>query len=261
MENIALIVGAGSVENSWNPILAALQPFYNGKFKLDRNGANALLANVVYFQRCLFKSKNWKSNNLDSFYNSIKIRICEELVKSQNAGEIRAWDTLSTILEKYFGQDMNRLLLITTNWDEVIEIAINSHKFKNGLPFESKIDGIHIHGKVDDPHGIYLPSEITREPYRIGEDALKHDTLHAHSAGLLEKCNRAIIYGLSLDPLDAELASVLTIGLISKELKEIIIIDKYPMIVAQRIKVHYLGKDLPKICCYLPTNLDQEITV
>jgi len=61
--------------------------------------------------------------------------------------------------------------------------------------------------------------------------------------------------------LDAELASVLTRGLGSDELREIVIIDNFPEIVAQRVMVHYLGRDLPKISCYLPTDIHNEVAV
>lgn len=255
-ENIALFVGAGSIENAWKPIISALQPFHSGKFELNSDGANSMLANIVYLQR--FNSKNIGSSKNEiskELLSSIKTRICKELEIAQNNGTIFARKALIRILEKFVVATDNRLLLISTNWDEVIENEINK------LPFISKLEAFHIHGKLDNPEGIYLPSEIGREPYRSEEQQIKFDSMHGTLVNLIKKCHRAIFYGISLDPLDAELSTVVTSGLIRTDLKEIIIIDLKPEIVAQRLKVHYIGREIPKMTGYLPGNLNEKIAL
>jgi len=60
---------------------------------------------------------------------------------------------------------------------------------------------------------------------------------HVTVANTIADCNRTILYGLSLDPLDAELLQILSIGWDSPNLKEIIIINPDHKRVANRVKL------------------------
>jgi hypothetical protein len=48
-QKTAFIVGAGAVENAWEPIIRAIQPYFN--FDLSGDSANSFPARLVYVLR------------------------------------------------------------------------------------------------------------------------------------------------------------------------------------------------------------------
>lgn len=48
-QKTALIVGVGAVENAWQPVLRAIQPFFD--FSLSEDSADSFLARLVYVLR------------------------------------------------------------------------------------------------------------------------------------------------------------------------------------------------------------------
>ena len=75
----------------------------------------------------------------------------------------------------------------------------------------------------------------------------------------MEKGNRTILYGISLDPLDAELNHALSVGWKSKENEEIIIIDINHEKVAKRVKLLLEKRSQVKVVGYHPEDLTNEI--
>jgi hypothetical protein len=247
-ENIALITGAGAIENAWNPIIRALQTLYTSDFQLNINGANSALADIVYLSK-YFGSDNDKLREL---YNDIKLKISANLIQSELSGEIVARAELIQIINDYIVAQNNNLLHITTNWDSTIENAINDAKYPDSFKFSERITGIYLHGKASVPESLYLPSEVSKETYRDEKQIDQYQNLHAHAGVLLMDCHRAIIYGLSLDPLDAELLNTISVGLVgSSVLKEIIIVNPEFDIVYQRLRAHFVGVKPPKITHWL----------
>jgi hypothetical protein len=240
-ENIALIVGAGAVENAWKPVIRALQPFYPNDFQLDGNGANSLLANLVYYMRL-------KPERATELYQNVKRKIAEHIIESEKNGELKARPELFEIINEFIAIPNNNLLPITTNWDSTVVSAINDYEYVNHFKFSERLPGIYLHGKATEPDSLYLPSEVSNENYRSPNQLENFKIAHAHAGDLLSDCDRAIVYGLSLDPLDAELANTLIVGLgESSRLKEIIIINPEFDIICQRIRVHCIGMKQPII--------------
>ena len=244
-ENVALIVGSGAVKNAWNPVIRALQTYYPNDFQLDKNGANSFLANLVFLRR-YFELK--KSDKAEELYKNVKRKLSDNIVESERNGEIKAQPALRQIINRFIVEPKNNLLPITTNWDSTIMNAINSYEYPNAFKFSERLPGIYLHGKATEPDSLYLPSEIGDESYRSEQHRSEYRIGHAHTVKLLSDCDRAILYGISLDPLDAELANMLALGLgESKKLKEIIIVNPDFNGVCQRIRAHFIGVPLPNI--------------
>jgi hypothetical protein len=96
----------------------------------------------------------------------------------------------------------NRLFL-TTNWDRVLENDL-------ALGPESVV---HIHGDVQAPSTLYLPTETSTEPYRTDEGNARLASFTRSAVQVIQGARQVCIYGLSLSPLDAELNVVLGVGL------------------------------------------------
>jgi hypothetical protein len=105
---------------------------------------------------------------------------------------------------------------------------------------------------------LYLPSEITMEPYRskIEENIFGND--HSNFMNLLRSSHKIILYGLSLDPLDAELNVSLASSSLSSQTEEIIIINPAHELVAGRVKLLLNYKQNVKIHGYDPGNLSKK---
>lgn len=235
-ELCALIVGAGAVENGWAPVLRALR----GQFPmaLTADGANIHLARAVYLLRW------WSSDQTEhgrkcfaetlNYFKDLKTEIAAELLLSQKTGEIRARPELAAILDKFIVPNPGKFILLSTNWDHVVERAVYKHLDPH---FRCTINAIHIHGSADDQSTMYFPTEVTKEPYRSAEEEMTIGAIHGSTWRTLEGATQAIIYGLSLSPLDAELCQILACGFASKRLKEILIINPHPAEVAHRVNV------------------------
>ncbi|MCI1016875.1 hypothetical protein HWE04_23715 [Herbaspirillum sp. C7C2] len=128
----------------------------------------------------------------------------------------------------------NGILLISTNWDTVIENAIRKILIKD---FHLQLNPIHIHGSVSNTNRMYLPSEVTRERYRDKADEIWIGNQHGLAWMSLENCRKVVIYGLSLDPLDAELGMVLAAGFSNQVLEEILIVDPNHSVIAHRVNL------------------------
>ena len=75
----------------------------------------------------------------------------------------------------------------------------------------------------------------------------------------LENCkgvNKAILYGVSLDPLDAELSQILNSGWNTNSIKEVIIINPDHSIIASRVKLILEADRKIKLYGYHPKRLD-----
>lgn len=111
---------------------------------------------------------------------------------------------------------------------------------KNGLVVifgDNKIKALYIHGSIKDYKTLYLPSEIVNENYRPQEEVIILHELHHIAFRTIEEADTLIIYGLSLDPLDAELNQIVCVGISSKTLKKIIVINPSFEKVCNRLKI------------------------
>ena len=261
-KNITFIVGAGAVENSWNPVIRAISNTFN--IETNSDGANFLFARNVYLLKTysIFAKRDHYPQIFDIAKSNISIlkqNIASELKKAQISGEIKPRKNLQEIVNKFVTLDVDKVALVSTNWDEVIDMAINKLYRWGRHPLTKDIDCYHIHGSISLPDMLYLPSEITLENYRSRNEENKMGDNHRFFMSLLSEVNKTILYGISLDPLDAELNQSLAAGWVSQNLEEVIIINPDHERVAKRVKL-LLDEDFPaKITGYHPNDLNRKI--
>ena len=261
-KDITLIVGAGTVENSWLPVIRAIERTYD--INTNRDGANFLMAREVYLLRSYstFAQRDHYPEVfkiMKSNVDILKQNIAHELRKAQETGEIKARPILKEIISKFTDESSDRIALVSTNWDEVIDVAINK-VYRWGKPSKTRdIECYHIHGSIKKPSTLYLPSEISLENYRNEDEEMLIANNHINFVSLLQNNNKTILYGLSLDPLDAELNVALSGGWQSKKNEEIIIINPNHEIVAERVKLLIDRKSTIKIIGYHPNDLNTKI--
>jgi hypothetical protein len=78
---------------------------------------------------------------------------------------------------------------------------------------------------------------MTKEPYREPAEELNIGGTHGSIWRGLEGAHRAVVYGLSISPLDAELAQTLACGWSNENLREIDIIAPDHAVIAQRVNL------------------------
>ena len=180
--------------------------------------------------------------------------------KAQEAGEIKARSILQKIVDKFTNKEFDKIAVVSANWDNVIDTAINK-LYRWGKPDRTRnIDCYHIHGTINDSRLLYLPSETTMETYRTKTEEHIFGNYHSNFMSLLQNTNKTLLYGISLDPLDAELNVSLASGWQSTNNEEIIIINPEHSKVAARVKLLSEAKAPVKITGYDPCDLSKGIT-
>ena len=165
--SIALFVGAGAVYHAWTPIIKAVQPDHF-KEELSVEGATSGLARLVYMLRYSSNNPGDGLEKCKKILEAAKQRICEEIKISQQKNKIVIRYEFWEILDYIINSDCKRLMIVSTNWDTIVEDAVNSMPAIQRM--FGKIIAAHIHGVYIDPKNIYLPSEITEEPYRTDDE-------------------------------------------------------------------------------------------
>lgn len=253
----ALITGAGAVENAWDPILKALTPFND--FPLTADGANSYLARLVYLARWFTTSTcenadQYSKEILDSLH-SAKSNIIRELKKAEKSHEIRPRPSLEPLVKELLIPYGSTFTLITTNWDTVVSNAIKKILRPD---YRLNLRPIHIHGSVAKLSTMYLPSEMTKEPYRKSKDEQAIGRIHGLVWSTLERVQRVIIYGLAIDPLDAELGQTLAAGWSNPNLEEILIVDPNHQIVSHRVNLLLDPRRVVQVKGHNPITLQEE---
>lgn len=223
---IAILVGAGAVENAWEPILNMFRPI-NG-YETDADTANFLFAKSICALRLYSKSSKG-AKQLKEEQETVRLMkevICDSLRLAQKMGLLKPRKEFTAILNKFVLANPNNLFgFVSTNWDTVIDTEADrwvKEKYYD-------IDGakvFHIHGSIEAHEHIYLPSETSAENYRGEEENYNVSHNHYSTYQFLSEANSIILYGLSLNPLDAELSLLLNGTLkTSITIREVIIIN------------------------------------
>jgi hypothetical protein len=259
---IVVIVGAGAVENAWVPIINAIKVVTQQTVDID--GANCFFARLIYLLRFYSKmpGDDAKSYLKISRENALILKnvICEEIKIAQSKEILKPRSEFRKILKKFaFNDSWNSICLISTNWDTVIDRDLDD--FLNQIYGEKQtLKCLHIHGSIELPEHLYLPSETTQENYRSDTEHKKFGLNHFKTIQFLEQANQILIYGLSLDPLDAELTQILSGVGLKNDLREIIIVNPDYERIKNRVKVLlYPRININiKIRCFSPENLEIE---
>ncbi|MBK7525893.1 MAG: hypothetical protein IPI53_17635 [Saprospiraceae bacterium] len=83
------------------------------------------------------------------------------MLKAQESCEIKPRTELKEIFDKFTNEGIDKNSVVTTNWDEVLDKAINQI-FQWGRSGNTRpVECYHLHGSIRNPGMMYLPSEIT----------------------------------------------------------------------------------------------------
>ena len=142
----------------------------------------------------------------------------------------------------------------------MIDNALNYYGHSTEGGKIGRLETFHLHGSVLNPKTLYLPSEIAKEPYRSKEDSLQLLKNHSSVLHAVSECNRTILYGISLDPLDAELSQILSLGWDSMNTKEIVVINPDYKKVTKRVKLLLNDENRNiKVSAFMPDDLETEL--
>ncbi|MFL9829733.1 hypothetical protein ABS764_02615 [Flavobacterium sp. ST-87] len=257
---VTILVGAGAVENAWKPILNIFR-LINGD-ETDQDSANFLFAKSICALRLYSKlpqrAKQLKEEQ--ELVSSMKEVIGDSLKLAQKDGTLKPRKEFATMLDKFVLCSPNNLFgFVTTNWDTVIDAEADRWVKDKYLDIESaKV--FHIHGSIEAHEHLYLPSETSMENYRSDAENERLGYAHFATFKLLKEANSIILYGLSLDPLDAELNLLLGGAFkASKTIKEVIIVNPNYQLVRKRVKILLFRKTGIAIRCFDPENLEIEL--
>jgi hypothetical protein len=235
---VALIVGAGAVNNAWEPVRRALRPFVGDDLTSDM--ANAHLTRLVYLMRWFNSGRvtgEHSANAKDhcaNLYSQVCAEIRSELIASEKSKELTTRPELSAVMDRFVLPGLRDLMVVNTNWDTIADKAVERHLLRT---HDGVLSALHVHGcaSLDEP--LFLPSEITQEPYRSAAEDMAIGTMHGSIMSGVEKADRVVIYGLSLDPLDAELSQILESGWRNPNLRIIHIVNPDHELVAGRVRL------------------------
>lgn len=256
---IAILIGAGAVENASEPLLNCFRPI-NGN-ETDADTANFLFAKSVCAMRLYSKlpegAKQLKEEQ--ELVKSMKDVICDALKLAQKSGILKPRKEFTAMLDKFVLYNPNNLFgFVSTNWDTVIDTEADRWVKEKYYDIESaKV--FHIHGSIRACEHLYLPSETSMENYRSDTDNEKLGYAHFATLQFLAEANMIILYGLSLDPLDAELSLLLSGAFSNKSIKEVIIVNPNYQTVRKRVKILLFRKPNIAIRCFDPKNLEIEL--
>lgn len=206
---IAILVGAGAVENAWEPLLNCFSQI-NGP-ETDSDTANFLFAKSICALR-LYSKLPEGAQQLKEEQETVSLMkevICDSLKQGQQTGVLKPRKEFDAILNKFVLCNPNNLFgFVTTNWDTIIDAEANRWVKEKYWDIENA-HVFHIHGSIEAHESLYLPAETSMENYRSDDENNKLGYNHFTTLDFLKEANTIILYGLSLDPLDAELSLLL----------------------------------------------------
>lgn len=257
---IAILVGAGAVENAWEPILTIFKQMSDSE--TDADSANFLIAKSICALR-LYSKLPTGEKQLKEELESVKLMkelICEFLKLAQHKGILKPRKEFETILNKFVFDNPNNLFgFVSTNWDTVIDEEAE-RLVKQKYSDIEHVKVFHIHGSIEEHQHLYLPTETSQENYRTADENKKLGLKHFSTLTFLKEANRIILYGISLDPLDAELNLLLSAALKNNDdLKEVIIVNPDWQKIRKRVKLLFYPRKDCTIRCFHPTNLNKEV--
>lgn len=257
---IAILVGAGAVEHAWEPILNFFRLAYGNE--TDAYSANFLFAKSICALRLYSKLDNG-SKQLKEEQETVSLMkevIGDSLKLAQKAGILKPRKEFTALLDKFVLCNPSNLFgFVTTNWDTVIDAEADRWVKEKYLDIESaKV--FHIHGSIEEHEHLYLPSETSMENYRTDAENHKLGYDHFTTYHFMSEANVIILYGISLDPLDAELNLLLS-GTFStsKTIREVIIVNPSYQVVRKRVKLLLFPRTDITVRCFEPGNLDVEV--
>ncbi len=222
--NTVFLVGSGAIENAWPPVCAAIDEVspHSGVGN-DPDAANFWFSQFVQRRRLLATINKMTDEQLSAQMGSNDPqrtasvrRLTKEKMDDLRDDDARLKSTIARNLKNdsvTLRMDFRRAAsafkgsaaFVTTNWDLAIERALKE------VGIDPKVV-VHLHGHVDEPKWMLLPSELPEEPYRSPAEVAQMAKYQRRWA-FFNAAKRIVVYGLSLSPLDASVAHALGMGL------------------------------------------------
>lgn len=218
------IVGAGAEVDPWTPVIAAINKTINPvPFVTDSLGANWWLAQHVY-QRRTFHSGYFAGKlpeaplaaeraRLNDVDRQLKQAISAHLLDAYRSGRLALQPQFMGIArQQRWG---NRPRFLTTNWDPLLPTFIRSERPGETVTTD---EVTMIHGACDGvlpkKCELFLPTEAQTDLHHDGQASTFFSAaLGSLWRGVAGAQRNLVLYGLSLDPTDAELCATIALGL------------------------------------------------
>ncbi len=239
-EEAVLLVGAGSVDGAWEPVLDALSARIPERSPAV---ANVYFATLVHRLRWLHdKSVRPVPSPVaqQGYLNELKAALEEyrsvtsKIAQALSASHFRTRPEGQLIREKFLrsSSPYRSFRVVTTNWDFANSDLIE----EDGAGRQPGID--FLHGTFD--IGLYLPGEVVDEPYRGTDNRSEFFTSFLGTVTALRDVPRLVVYGLSVSPLDAALGFLLqwAAKLRKRPFAEVIVVDPSFKPVIANLRVH-----------------------
>ncbi len=238
---VTCFLGSGAVVGAWEPVMDAVRSMDDFPGVASEQAANFVMARVVYLARWVVSDSARRAadqegaeggfeeahKDVHAVLTELREKIAERLRTAENAGQLRVRPEFNSVVETFVTGECSMGSFITTNWDRTVADALRSidDRFEVGF----------LHGSVADHEKLYLPTEIADEPYREQGEAADLAYRHRQLIDHVADSTRLVFYGLSVSPLDAELAQMIAAGAHESPLQEIIVVDPNYREVAERI--------------------------
>lgn len=212
LTDTVFVIGNGAVQNGWEPVMRAFKTV-GGLDSLIVDPAEPF-SYLVYQLRALARaleilqsdqqiSEERKAVISEMFkerfetLNRIRTLLCRNFIEAEDSGEISLMIPADREFEELM-QDPG-FSIITTNWDTLLHRKFKDHPI------------LSLHGWVEDPRSLYLPTEVTFDSYRtLDPESAKHLRLgHNQAIDLLSHARRVVLWGISLNMYDAEICVAL----------------------------------------------------
>lgn len=202
MVDTVFLVGTGAVEGAWDPVLQAICDVDADAFGCTKSDlANFYMAKLVAVFRAIRASEAHGrplTSPIPDQLRRLKMRISTRLKEATSSQALRLRPFFQEVVaDPEWGSSK---VFVTTNWDELIE-----HAFPNATVH-------HVHGSITDPDSLFLPSDFAFDCAHSSDVRNKMLIAQRDCIEGLWNTRTVVIYGLSLDPLDSELAAVCATG-------------------------------------------------
>lgn len=234
-----LLVGAGAVDKSWEPVLTAVQSCKSSVRCKD--SANVYFSDLVHRLRYWHAMANnpriqagYREGYAQQFENALKER---DTLVSAISDNLRHWSgnhlrPAGNRIREHLHANFDSFSVISANWD------LSAGYFCAGDREDNCRAVSYIHGTFDTD--LYLPGEIASEPFRSAYNRSEMITTAIGAAQTLRDATVLLVYGLSVSPMDAELGFILSSAAAQRttRFEKVIVINPEPDAPMASLRVH-----------------------
>jgi hypothetical protein len=198
------IIGTGAEQGAWAPISRAILSADSTAriAEGDPEQANFWMAKLIALRRATHAVESSGVHGVGGYVGGVHQRFRQEICRELDDAVANGSLTLRPSIREVFRDPAwgTRKLILTTNWDRLLD-----HEFSSEV--------VHIHGSTVDWQTLYLPSDYAYDPAHTERTQQSMYVAQDQAIRSLWGAERVCIFGLSLDPLDAELALIVATGI------------------------------------------------